>query len=194
MPGHAMSRIVLAEGMLDVENTCPRWFQGDRCFAHPSIANADRSKAREVSAIQLAAMIYYNLGVDFLGEKRFDEAIHATAKALRLDPNNATARGNLLAAINNGSIELGNQGKFAEAVDLLRRGMAMDATFVAFGQNFVHVHHQWADALCREGRFAEAIDILSRAAVDMPDRDYLRKAQSEIRQRWAKAAGGDSSK
>ena len=76
---------------------------------------SDRSKAREVSPIQMAAMIYYNRGVDLLAEKRFAEAAAANAKALRLDPANATARGNLLATINNWSIELGR-------LPALRRG------------------------------------------------------------------------
>ncbi len=183
---------------LDVENTFPRWFclkddprQQKATVAQMigAAASADRSKAREVSPIQLAAMIYYNRGVDLLGEKRFAEAARANAKALRLDPKNATARGNLLATINNWSIELGNTRHFAEAVDLLRQGLAMDAKFEAFAQNYVHVHRQWVDHLCREGRFGEAIEILSRAAAEMPDRDYLRKAQSEVRQRWAKAVG-----
>ena len=63
----------------------------------------------------------------------------------------------------------------------------MDAEFEAFRQNYVHVHHQWVEQLCGEGRFAEAIEILSQAAAEMPDRDYFRKAQAEVRQRWAKA-------
>jgi tetratricopeptide (TPR) repeat protein len=201
MPGHAMSRILLPSGTFDIENTCPRWFHLNGDSDHPmnavgqmigTAATADRSKAREVSPIQLAAMIYYNRGVDFLTEKRFDEAVRANAKALRLDPGNATARGNLLATINNWSIELGNRGQFAEAIDLLQRGLAMDATFAAFAQNFVHVHHQWAESLCQQGRYAEAIDLLARASAEMPDREYLRKAQGEVRQRWAKAAVGSS--
>ena len=160
MPGHAMSRVVLADGPLDIETTCPRWFQlkGDGKQQEPasakligSAASADRSKAREVSPVQLAAMIYYNRGVDLLAEKRFAEAARANAKALRLDPHNATARGNLLATINNWSIELGNAQHFAEAVDLLRQGLAIDAKFAAFAQNYVHVHHQWVDHLCRVG-------------------------------------------
>jgi tetratricopeptide (TPR) repeat protein len=194
MPGHAMSRVVLADASLDIETTCPRWF---RLTDDPKLqeaaaaktigtaAAADRSKAREVSPIQLAAMIYYNRGVDLLADKRFAEAAKANAKALRLDPQNATARGNLLATINNWSIELGASQHFAEAVDLLRQGLAMDAKFTAFAQNYVHVHHQWANHLCQTGHFEEALDILSRAAAEMPDRDYLRQAQNEVYERWA---------
>ena len=78
----------------------------------------------------------------------------------------------------NWAIELGNRRQFAEAIELLQQGLAMDATFSAFAQNYVHVHHQWVEHLCREGRFAKATEILSQATAEMPDRDYLRKAQS----------------
>jgi tetratricopeptide (TPR) repeat protein len=123
---------------------------------------------REVTPIQLAAMIYYNRGVDLLAEKRFAEAAAANAKALRLDPNNATARGNLLATINNWSIELGNTQHFAEAVELLRQGLAMDAKFEAFTQNYIHVHRQWAEQLSREGRFEEAKRVKAQAGAMVP--------------------------
>jgi tetratricopeptide (TPR) repeat protein len=198
MPGHAMSRVVLSDGPLDVETTCPQWFSVYSTQPRPIVtrsvseaasgflASASGYDPREVTPIQMAAMIYYNRGVDLLNEKRFAEAAAANAKALRLDPRNATARGNLLATVNNWSIELGNAERFAEAVDLLRQGLALDAKFEAFAQNYVHVHRQWAEHLCQSGRFEEAMAILSRAAAEMPDRDYLRQAQGEVRQRWAK--------
>jgi tetratricopeptide (TPR) repeat protein len=197
MPSHAMSRVLLPDGAIDVETTCPRWFhlagdpQQQTAAASRTIgaaAGADRAKAHEVSPIQLAAMIYYNRGVDLLADKRFAEAAAANAKSLRLDPNNLTARGNLLATINNWSIHLGDTEHFAEAVALLRQGLAIDRKFEPFAQNYVHVHHQWVEHLCREGRFEEAVKILSRATAEMPDRDYLRRAEAEVQRRWARAA------
>ncbi len=161
MPGHAMSRVLLSDGALDVETTCAKWFQPDTRLPRPEGAlaamigdagSADRVGAREVSAIQLAAMIYYNRGVYLLAEKRFAEAAAANAKAVRLDPKNALARGNLLATINNWAIALSNRGEYAASVALLRRGLAMDAKFQPFVQNYVHAHRQWIESLCRERR------------------------------------------
>ena len=161
------------------------------CFAQMgtvpfSRESADRSKAREVSPIEIAAMIYYNRGVDLLGEKRFAEAAAVNAKALRLDPTNAIARGNLLATLNNWSIELGNDERFAEAIDVLRQGLTLDAKFAAFAQNYVHVHHLWVEHLCRVGQYDEALDILSRAEAEMPDQQYLHRAHAEVYARWSK--------
>jgi tetratricopeptide (TPR) repeat protein len=223
MPSHTMSRVVLADRVLDVETTCPCWFQlksdqravvsnvtwrqkrteevfGTNSFPEeehlsenlrrpPLLADARTGTApREVSPIQLAAMIYYNRGVDLLAEKRFAEAAAANAKSLRLDPGNATARGNLLATINNWSIHLGDSRRFAEAVELLRQGLAIDAKFEPFAQNYDHVHHQWVEHLCRQGHFEEAVAVLSRAMAEMPDRDYLRRAKNEVQRRCTKAA------
>jgi len=197
MPGHVVCRVLLTDGPLDVETTCPRWFSlseaeknrttavGTKAIG--AAAPPDRTKAREVSPIQLAAMIYYNRGVDFLAEKRFAEAAAANAKALRLDPTSATARGNLLATLNNWSIELGNSGQFAEAAERLRQGMALDAKFAAFTQNYVHIQHQWAEHLCRTGRYDEAASLLSQAMSEMPGRDDLRRLQSEVSHRRAQA-------
>jgi pentatricopeptide repeat protein len=200
MPGHAMSRVFLADGtLLDVETTCPTWFQKDAASREKPSGGDSRvtdltgrkMDARQVSAIQLAAMVYYNRGVDFLAQRRFVDAAAANEKALRLDPANTVARGNLLATLNNWSIELGNSRRFAEAADVLRIGMSMDADFAAFGQNFDHVHHQWVESLCRRGRYEEALEVLAKAVADMPDRPYLRRAQNEIFSRWTRAVSAE---
>jgi tetratricopeptide (TPR) repeat protein len=190
MPAHSMSRVILAEGPLDIETTCPSWFGKANSLRDTSwraTACAGRS-VREVTPLQMAAMIYYNRGVDLLGDKRFAEAAACNAKALRLDPQNATARGNLLATINNWSIDLGNQGHYAEAIDLLRRGLSIDPSYAALSQNFVHVHHQWVDNLCHNGQYEAAFTVLSRASSELPNREYLRDAQRQVRERWTAAA------
>ena len=204
-PSHAMSRVMLPEGAIDVETTCPRWFhlagdtQGQAAAASKrtvpfSLTRKLGQSPREVSPIQLAAMIYYNRGVDLLAEKRFAEAVAANAKSLRLDPGNAIARGNLLATINNWSIHLGDTQHFAEAVALLRQGLAIDPKFAPFAQNYVHVHHQWVEHLCHEGHFEEASAVLSRAMAEMPDNTYLRRAESDVEERQAKAAAAAAQK
>lgn len=195
IPGHAMSRLMLPNGPLDVETTCPRWFQLiDDPGAQAELvtkalgpaASADRSLAREISYPQMAAMIYYNRGVDLLAQKRFDQAATANAKALRLDPQSVTARGNLLATINNWAIALGGTDQYAEAVDLLREGLRLDPAYETFVPNFVHVHHQWVEHLCQAGKYEEALQVLDRAAAEMPDRGRFQQDALEVYQRWAR--------
>jgi tetratricopeptide (TPR) repeat protein len=192
-PGHALSRVFLSEGPVDVETTCPSWFH----LQHDPVRQAEalektighnvsnNRKLREISNIQLTAMIYYNRGVDFLAEKRFADAAAANAKALRLDPLNDTARGNFLATLNNWSIELSTAGRYAEAASLIRQGLVFDPHYEAFTLNFMHVHHQWSQQLCKEGQYREAADLLNQAASEMPDREYFRRAVWDVYRHWS---------
>jgi tetratricopeptide (TPR) repeat protein len=189
MPGHAMSRVILPDGPLDVETTCAGWLRlsGDpRRQAQQAEAtlgastSPDRSLARPISDIELCAMIYYNRGVDYLAEQHFAEAAAANAKALRLNPGSDTARGNLLATINNWAIALGTSGRYAEAAELLRRGIELDPRYETFLLNAAHVYHQWVLALCRNGRYDEALRTLERGAEWFPQVAYLRAAPAEV--------------
>jgi tetratricopeptide (TPR) repeat protein len=196
IPGHAMSRLLSQDGYFDVETTCPTWFR----LRHDPQKQAELvrqslglrpgqagSPPREVSDVQLVATIYYNRGVDLLSQKRFAEAAAANAKALRLDPASVTARGNLLATLNNWAIDLGTAGDYPQAAGLLARGMQLDSGYETFRANFVHVHHQWIEDLCRRGRFQDALDRLAAAAETLPATPYFKQARLDIYQRWAQA-------
>jgi tetratricopeptide (TPR) repeat protein len=106
----------------------------------------EKVKKRQVTPVQLTAMIYYNRGIDFLAEKRFADAAAANAKALRLDPSNTAARGNFLATINNWAVELAKAGQYARAAALLEQGLAYDPHYEAFARNFAYVRRQWPQA------------------------------------------------
>jgi tetratricopeptide (TPR) repeat protein len=195
-PGHAMSRVFLPDGHLDLETTCPRWFQllHDPAKRAEALAKTlgpaskrDYSLLREVTPVQMTAMIYYNRGVDYLAEKRFAEAAAVNAKALRLDPQNATARGNFLATLNNWSIDCGASRHYAAAVKLLRNGMAFDRQYPAFQQNFVYLHHAWSEQLCGAGQYSEAVDLLRQAADELPEKEYLKQSLWDVYRRWARS-------
>jgi len=194
IPGHAMSRLRLPDGPLDVETTCPEWFrfiydpkrQAELLEEATGLRPGDnRGQVREISPVQLTAMIYYNRGIELLAEKRFAEAAAANAKAVRLDPSSSTAWGNLLATLNNWAVALGETRHHAEAAHLLRSGLALEPGYQAFALNYVHVHHQWVEYLCGLGRFGEALDVLSRAGAERPDQPYFRRASLEVYGRWA---------
>lgn len=163
MPGHAMSRVYLADGPLDIETTCAVWF---RLMHDPkqqaqsvretlgTIPGEAGNAAREVSGVGLVGMVYYNRGVDLLADGRFAEAALANAKALHLDPGNRTARGNLLATLNNWAIALGQSGQLEEAMNMLRAGLAMDPQYEPFVLNYAHVRHQQAKQPVESVRFS----------------------------------------
>lgn len=198
IPGHAMSRLVLPDGVLDVETTCPTWF---RLLDDPKKQNALVEKTlglqrgstspgqrRVVSGVELVATIYYNRGVDLLGQREFAQAVSTNAKALRLDPFNNTAHGNLLASLNNWAIDLGGAGRYSKAVEILDQGIALDSTYATFKTNYLHLYHQWKEELCRQQRFEEAADLLANAAWSQLDQAWFRQARADIYGRWAGSA------
>jgi tetratricopeptide (TPR) repeat protein len=191
--GHAMSRLFCEEGTIDIETTCSRWFrlmddpQRQAELVRRTLGNTpahDPSLGRrEVVGPQLAAMIFYNRGVDLLGVQQFAASVSANAKALRLDPQSETARGNLLATLNNWAIALGTAGHYAEAATRLEQGMALDPNYATFTSNYAYVHYQWVESLCREGRFRDAASVVDHALEQRPDLPYLHQAAIEIRRR-----------
>jgi len=198
IPGHAMSRLILPDGTLDVETTCPGWFrlmddpekQAELVATTIGLRPAEGGspvERREVSDVELVGTIYYNRGVDLLAQKQFAEAVASNAKALRLDPLSTTARGNLLATINNWAIDLDSQGRHAEAVDLLRQGLALDPHYETFKVNYVHVHSQWVEELCSWRHYREALDLIGRAAEDHVEEAYFVEVRRDVYRRWARA-------
>jgi tetratricopeptide (TPR) repeat protein len=183
LPGHAMSRLELPGETLDVETTSPRWSPGfSRHPGEPAKAGTTNSAnaPRQISDVELVATIYYNLGVDWLLEKKFAAAVAANAKALRLDPANATAKGNYLATINNWAIALGTSGEYEEAAELLRLGQAADPRYDAFRANYVQLFRQWSFQLCRNGRFDDAARLLTEAAKEQPGEKFFHEAAIEV--------------
>ena len=201
-PGHALSRLILPDGRLDVETTCPRWFE----LAHDPRRQAElvertlgaepagppRGPCREVCGPQLAAMIYYNRGVDRLAEQRFADALADNAKALRLDAASATARGNLLAALNNWAIALASDGRYTDACARLEEGLSFDRGYAAFSTNYAHVYYEWVESLLKAGRYEEALATLDQGVQRLPGSPYFRPATLDLYRRWiaARLAGG----
>lgn len=196
IPGHATSRLILPDAELDVETTCPGWFRlMDNPEKQAALVEATLGVARPrkgavaprvVSPVELIGTIYYNRGVDLLAVERFEEALQANAKALRLDPLSETARGNLLATLNNWAIDRGSAGDYGEAVALLDRGLALDPHYQTFKANYVHVHHQWIESLCRAEQFQGALEVATEASRKQPDEPYFRQIREEVHRRWSR--------
>ncbi|MGL4594131.1 MAG: hypothetical protein ACRCUY_05325 [Thermoguttaceae bacterium] len=138
-------------------------------------------KLREISPVQLIATIYYNQGVDLLEEKRYAEAASANIKALLLDPASETARGNLLATINNWAIELTTASKrYDLAATLLDQGVGLDPTYDKFRANQLHVYYHWIRELALEGRVEDAKTVFLIADQRLPGDSNLKNLMEAI--------------
>lgn len=207
VPGHAFA-VVEASGNggaaepFVVQTTCRDWFAaaGDtelqrnllRRTIGASAADtaAQAKRERRLSDVGLLSVVYYNRGVDLLEDGNHEAAITANRTALKLDQANDAARANLLAGLNNWSLELGRRGDFAQALRTLETGLQFAPEYGLFHENLVALYQQrlagstslrdagpdlaglrgcyarWHQELSRRGLPAEAEAVARRAADD----------------------------
>jgi tetratricopeptide (TPR) repeat protein len=128
LPQHTRSAVVDGQTQIVVEPTCVGGI-GDR-------ASGDaESHAQPISDVALVAMVYYNRGVESLRRRNFEEAIRLNRLALTLEPDNADARGNLLAAINKQALELAAKRQFESALALFDAGLSIAPDHFPLRQN-----------------------------------------------------------
>jgi tetratricopeptide (TPR) repeat protein len=187
-PGHVHAQTALNGGWIELETTCPQWFEmlddparQQAALAH--VGGGTSSVDRELTAVGLLAAIYYNRGIALLEKQQFAEAVAANAKALRLDPHSAIAHGNLLAALNNWALHLGAEGDFERATELLAQSRAFAPQHATFSVNYVAVHQQWIDRLMADGRLAEALALARRLERELPGERFFLEIQRDLRER-----------
>jgi len=206
MPGHALSRVKFSNGTsIDPETTFPKWFdlQSDKerqmavlqriapapaqpngvtaqnaALAAPEPLTELPSNIREISPVQLAATIYYNIGVDLHAQQRYEEAVAANVKALYLDRENEQAWTNLLAYINNWALDVASENKgrkYDIATFLLDQGVALDPTYSNFRDNYTYVFYHWIRGLALLGRFEDAQKVfdIANAQSRVPNNESL---------------------
>ena len=129
-PGHVYCR--LPGSSRTIEPVSPRGMEslGDFALAGP---------ARRITPAQLVGKFSYNRGVELLEKGQFEAGIEAMRLACRLDPDDADARTNLLAGLNNWALALAEQEQPSAAAALISRGLAIDPTFAPLVANEQYV-------------------------------------------------------
>ena len=94
---------------------------------------------RDLTPVQLTALVYFNRGVAHLSEREFAHAAAANLAALALDPANALAADNLLATINHWSLALAAAGRHVDALSVLKpaRTVAPDNKHLLDNQRYI---------------------------------------------------------
>lgn len=189
-PTHLFSVANVNGRELPIETTCPNWF--DAISKNPGPHSLRESCAagqplRRLTPIELVAVVYYNHGVDRLAAGDHASAVDSTQIALQLDPSNAAARGNLLAALNNWALACSKQGNHPRAAAILNAGMLAEPAHRIFEVNQAYVHQTWADVLCSEGAFREAVQVLEQSARHWPSRAAYDARLIAIYRLWAKS-------
>jgi tetratricopeptide (TPR) repeat protein len=142
-PTHVFVRANVRGSEQDIETTVPSWFRETVASREQRLAaalgNSVASHRRDISSTELLAVVYYNRGVEAFARRDFAAATASNLVALRLDNDNASARDNLLAAINNWAIQSAKRGDTALAKKLLSRGrnLAPDRNDLKATERFV---------------------------------------------------------
>ena len=198
LPTHAFCRVTAGDETFDVEPTCRRWFDViddpqaraavSRRIAGPSGDGA--AAPRTVSSAQLLAVIYYNRGVDLIRRGDDTGAIVANLRAMSLDPQSATARGNLWVAVNNSALGQCRDQRFSAAAGLISRARQAVPHHAALKANELYIYQQWSAELCRQNRLTEAMAVLDAGLARQPESEILAARRIEIQKSMDSGRGG----
>jgi tetratricopeptide (TPR) repeat protein len=188
-PGHVLSVVHLEKETLHVETTSAAWFEilDDpsrlRQYVPPDGASAGagaRRAFRELKSAGLIALLYYNRGVDEMQAGNYPSAVALNYAAFRLDPASVTARGNMLAGINNWSLDLAQQRRYQAAAALLESGRELAPEHTPFKANSQVVYRQWIMSLIEKGDFDAAERILTTAREESGDSRLFAELETNI--------------
>ena len=180
VPDHAFAILYDGADHSDVETTTPRGFDPRRdkvaefeaLTGFTYIPQSNKSKRREIGMRGLAALIYYNHGVEALREERFDDALLANFRALSLDPEFASAVTNAVAALGQWSIDAADKGNWDQAVEIAGIGATLAPNDRGLATRQVAVWQKWAEAKANGGDLEGALKVLQRAGQAVEDKRF----------------------
>lgn len=190
--GHVFSVLLDGEARLDVETTNAHGFNPKRDEAtlkklqKPDGEIYDPKKhkdtVREVNALGLAAVIYYNRGVQLSKEKKHHEGVLACFGALCLDPASPSAANNAKAGLTNWGNALMEAKKFEEALNVVAVGLELTPGDETLTNNHKVVWHKYAEHEMAAGREDAALAVVRRAAKAIPGKEFA-GAEADLYQR-----------
>jgi len=187
LPGHVYSRVEDrvpgTEEPIDVQTTYRDWFRS------ATVSDSQQPGGRCLKPTELIAKLYYKRGVRCHRQQRYAESVANLRTACSLDAEDAAARDNLLAAINNWALAECAAGRYRRAGELLAEGIRADATFKAFSENDVYVAGRWAESLCGQHDYRGALQVLQAAQSRHPGDTLPERAVESVRAAQARHQG-----
>jgi tetratricopeptide (TPR) repeat protein len=175
MSGHVFSVLRTSGAVIDVETTNKLGFnpQGkrERPDGEGYDPKKDRDNRREVGDRELAAVVYYNRGVDLSKAKDYHAAVVMYFRTLALDATNVSAAKNILADLGNWGPKLAEAGKHEDGIHTLAVGLKLAPNDSALKNNYAVLWRKYAHAEMKAGREEQALTVARRAAAVVADRD-----------------------
>lgn len=175
MSGHVFSVLRAGGAVIDVETTNKLGFnpQGkrERPDGEGYDPKKDRGNRREVGDRELAAIIYYNRGVDLSKAREYHAAIAMNFRTLALDATNLSAAKNILADLSNWGPKLADAGNHEEGIHVEAIGLKLAPNDSALKNNHAVLWKEYAHAEMKAGKEEQALAVARRAAAVLPERD-----------------------
>ncbi|MEW4456299.1 hypothetical protein AB1L30_26785 [Bremerella sp. JC817] len=181
--GHVWCRL-LSRPELDIETTCPTWFLLEPHDRDSSPAILAGNEARTLSARGLAAKIPYNKASIAAAGGDYAQAMQLLEFALRLDPNDAAARRNHTAILNNWAVACVSQRDCDQALKVLEQMESQSTHDEQLAENRQKIVDAVIEQWCRTGRFEEALRLLEQYPGTEPSRYTTRS----IYEQWIQDA------
>jgi len=191
IPGHVFAVVYDGPKSVDVETTNALGFNPSdetrEKIKLPDggeyVAERHHGERREVNEAGLVALIYYNHGVSLAADKHFHEAVVANASALALDPTNPSAAKNLMANLNNWSLDLAGASRYEQAITVLAVSLKLDPKDGSLLNNQRAIWNDYANSLAKSDRYDRALEIVRRAAQAIPGFDLAAEEARLFEQR-----------
>ena len=174
LAGHVFSILRTDGVVIDVETTNKEGFNIKGKRERPDGVSydpkANKEYKHEVGNLGLAAVVYYNRGVELSKEKKYHAAIVMNFRALCLDPDNKSAIQNALADLGNWGPKLSKEGNYEEGLHVLAIGLKLAPDASVMKNNRQVVWTEYAHATMAAGKDDEALAVAARAAAVLMDR------------------------
>ncbi len=144
--------------------------------------------ARELNDAQVIAQVYYNRGTMLLRQHEFGRSVRYLSLSGKLDPANAAARHNLVAAYNGWALQLCDKQHYGQAANVLAHCGESALSEGVTRQNDLYIHHRWVIALCRQHRFGEALELLEAGHDRQPQAELYDAGRWTVVREWAACA------
>jgi tetratricopeptide (TPR) repeat protein len=175
LSGHVFSVLRAGGAVIDIETTNKLGFnpQGkrERPDGEGYDPKKDRGNRREIGDRELAAVIYYNRGVELSKAKEYHAAIVMYFRALALDPANESAAKNVLADLSKWGPKLAEAGKHEDGIHVQAIGLKLAPDDRALKNNHGVLWEKYAHAQMKAGKEDQALAIARRAVAVLPKRD-----------------------
>lgn len=180
VPDHAFSILYDGTNHADIETTTRHGFNPRReqiadfaaLTGFEYIPESNRSKRREIGRAGLAALIYYNHGVEHIRAGRYQDALLANFRAMSLDPEFASAATNAIAALGKWGKQLSDGEDWERAVQIAALGRQLAPNDLGLARNEKAIWQNWAMDLSEGGDFDAALRVLDDADETVPGEDF----------------------